>query len=109
MKAWRKNSEFSKRVHAYEGPDAQALKDYYRINRGPWDRLKDFEPFVDNIPHPEGAGFYPEDMTKEEFGSWIAAHPQDKESFQSLYTIIEREKDDLVAVPSNSCRLRQRN
>jgi len=99
LQAWRENPEFSKRVEAYEGPDAQAVKDYYRINRGPWDRLLDFEPFIDDIPHPDGAGFYPEDMTKEEFEGWVKAHPEDEKDFVSLYTIIERRKDALVAVP----------
>ncbi len=99
LQVWRKNPEFKKRVDAYEGPHAAEFKDYYRINRGPWDRLKDFEPFVDHIPHPEGAGFYPEDMTKEEFNSWVKAHPDDLSSFRSLTTIIERHDKDLVAIP----------
>ncbi len=99
LQVWRKNPEFKKQVDAYDGPHATEFKDYYRINRGPWDRLKDFEPFVNGIVHPEGAGFYPEDMSKEDFGAWLKAHPQDAKSFRSLTTLIERHDKDLVAVP----------
>ena len=38
-------------------------------------------------------------MTKEEFEKWIADHPQDKEAFQSLSTVIRRQGTALVAVP----------
>ncbi len=99
LQVWRKNPEFKKRVEAYDGPHAAEFKDYYRINRGPWDRLKDFEPFVNQIPHPDGAGFYPEDMTKDEFNAWLKAHPDEVDSFRSLTTLIERHDKKLVAVP----------
>ncbi|HVT44846.1 MAG TPA: peptidase [Thermoanaerobaculia bacterium] len=71
--------------------------------KGPWDRLKDDEPFVLSAgPKPEGAGFYPADMTKEELERWLEAHPEDKESFQSLFTVIRREGGRLVAIPYSS-------
>ncbi|HXV74072.1 MAG TPA: hypothetical protein VD713_05020, partial [Sphingomonadales bacterium] len=35
----------------------------------------------------------------EEFTAWIAAHPEDKEAFESSYTVIRREGDTLIAVP----------
>jgi hypothetical protein len=66
---------------------------------GPWDRLADFEPFIGNLSHPKGAGFYPEDMTKEEFESWLGAHPDDRATFTSTATVIRRKSDRLVAVP----------
>jgi hypothetical protein len=43
-------------------------REFARINYGPWDRLNGNASFVDGIPDkPAGAGFYPADMTKEEF------------------------------------------
>ena len=51
-----------------------ALRRYVEINYGPWDRLAGNEPFVDGVgPKPLGAGFYPADMTKEEFDAAVAA------------------------------------
>ena len=73
--------------------------EYFVINQGPWDRLKGDEPFIGHRPKPKGAGFYPVDMTKEEFDAWIAAHPADKEAFQGLFTVIHRDGNRLVAVP----------
>ncbi|MCK5376814.1 MAG: hypothetical protein KAJ97_07020, partial [Acidobacteria bacterium] len=75
--AWAGNSLFSRKVADLElslGEEAgQAAKDYYRIMYGPWDRLVHFEPYLGVAVHPDGAGFYPEDMTKEEFEAWLEA------------------------------------
>jgi hypothetical protein len=96
--AWAGHEDFEKRVATLKGPGAQAAKDYYRIMYGPWDRLLSHEPFLGDLEHPEGAGYYPEDMTKEEFDAWIAAHPEDEESFKGLFTMIVRSEGGLEAV-----------
>ena len=99
LQAWRGNPEFAERVEAYGGDDAQATRDYYRIMVGPWDRLADFEPFIGDAPHPSGAGYYPEDLTEEEFTAWLEVHPEDAEAFTSLHTMVRREGENLVAHP----------
>jgi hypothetical protein len=49
---------------------------------------------------PEGANFYPADMTKEEFEAACAESPGYAEDLRSLYTIVRRdEKGSLVAIP----------
>ncbi|MBQ2522034.1 MAG: Zn-dependent hydrolase [Bacteroidales bacterium] len=64
-----------------------AQKTYAEINYGPWDRL-DGRPFVDGyIQRFPGAGFYPVDMTKEEFDAW------DNPDKNSPYTMIRRAED----------------
>ncbi len=74
-----------------------ATKKYVYINYGPWDRLANNEPFIEGVgPKPDGANFYPTDMTKEEFE---AADLEDK---TSLYTFIRRDNDgNLKVVPYN--------
>jgi hypothetical protein len=76
---------------------------YFDLMKGRWDRLLDNEPFVSPMlpdgAKPPGAGFYPPDMTREEFETWIAEHPEDREKFQSLYTVIRRKEGKLAAVP----------
>jgi hypothetical protein len=99
LQAWAGNPELAPRVAALDGPDADAARDYYRIMVGPWDRLVDHEPFLGDRPRPAGAGFYPEDMEREELEAWLAAHPEDAESFRGLHTVIRRDGDRLVAVP----------
>jgi hypothetical protein len=96
---WTGNPVLRERVLAYDGPHAAAAREYYAINFGPWDRLQGFAPFLGTMAHPEGAGFYPEDLTKEGFEAWLAAHPGDAESFRSGFTVIRRRDSGLVAVP----------
>ena len=62
-------------------------KTFAKINYGPWDRStgKSFvEGYADALP---GAGFYPADMTVEEFNAW---NNPDK---NSPYTLIRRASD----------------
>lgn len=66
---------------------------------GKWNRLVENEPFLDHEEKPDGAGFYPKDMTKEEFESFVAAHPDQAKEFKSEFTVIKRDGDNLIAVP----------
>lgn len=70
-------------------------KRFAEINYGPWDRLNGNESFVEGIgPKPEGANFYPADMTKEEFENW------DSETKDDLYTLVRRDENgELMTVP----------
>ena len=64
-----------------------AEKQYAEINYGPWDRITG-KPFLPGYGlKPAGAGFYPADMTPEEYLSWNNA---DK---SSPYTLIRRSAD----------------
>ena len=66
---------------------------------GPWDPVEDGKPFFGDQPKPAGAGFYPADLTKEEFDRYLAAHPNEAEALTSPYTVVKRQGDRLVAVP----------
>ena len=66
---------------------------------GPWDPIEDGEPFFGGKPKPPGAGFYPADLTKEEFDRYLAEHPGEAEALTSPYTVVKRQGDRLVAVP----------
>jgi Peptidase family M49 len=77
--------------------------EYFLANKGRWDRLAEDEPFVEPFGpeghKPPGAAFYPEDMTKEEFERYVAAHPEQKDALQGLFTVIRRKGSDLEAIP----------
>ena len=75
------------------------LAHYLAINYGPYDRLDEMEPFVKVPARPLGATFYPEDMSKDEFTSFLEKHPDQKEAFQGWFTLIRRKGGDLIAVP----------
>ncbi len=70
-------------------------REYVLINYGPWDRLDGNKPFIEGIQaKPEGSGFYPKDMTKEEFES---ASLKDK---KGLYSMVRRDaKGKLITIP----------
>ena len=70
-------------------------KAFAGINYGPWDRLDNNSPFIAGVgAKPEGANFYPPDMTKEEFET---AEVKGK---KSLYTFLRRDdQGQLMAVP----------
>jgi hypothetical protein len=99
IQAWAGNPEFASKVGALTGPDAAPARDYYRIMYGPWDRLDHHTPFLGETPRPAGAGYYPDDLTEAEFTAWLEAHPEDREAFTSLHTLIRRDGERLVAVP----------
>jgi len=72
----------------------------FDLHFGPCDGLEDNALFYGDTPCPKGAGFYPADITKEEFEAHITANPADKEAFTSGYTVIRRADDGgLKAVP----------
>jgi len=93
---WGGNPAMSDRLASVEGSASQS---FFKIMYGPWNRLEENEPFLDVGAKPAGSGYYPDDLTKEEFEAWIEEHPEDAEAFKSGYTVIRREGDGLVAVP----------
>lgn len=78
--------------------DAETLAMFDR-NFGPWDEVSDKHPFYGDKAMPEGAGFYPEDLTREEFDAYLEANPEQAEALTSPYTVVKREGDGLIAVP----------
>lgn len=77
----------------------QKLGHYMAINYGPWDRFNNNEPFIGSYARPEGANFYPEDISKNQIEQWLNKHPDDKNSFFSPYTAIRRNIENLTAIP----------
>jgi hypothetical protein len=78
-----------------------AIQRYVDINYGPWDRLADNAPFVEGVgPKPKGAGFYPQDMTKEELEAAARKSAAVGRALRSQYTVIRRDSaGGLVAIP----------
>jgi hypothetical protein len=72
-----------------------ATRRFVEVNYGPWDRLAGNAPFVPGVgAKPPGAGFYPLDLTKEEF------ERANLPGSRSEYTVLRRgAKGDLEVVP----------
>ena len=89
---------------AYGDPDSlmssiddPATRQLVAINYGPWDRLRDNEPFLPGAgPKPLGANFYPSDMTNTEFEAALDAPAAASEQLRSLYALVRRGDDGLL-------------
>jgi hypothetical protein len=106
---WRQVSEdnpaIRERLAEQAGDTAlnRAGYEYFLVNKGRWDRVKEDEPFIEPFgpagAKPLGAAFYPADMTKEEFERYVTGHPDQKDALQGLFTVVRREGDRLIAIP----------
>ncbi len=78
-----------------------ATRQLIDINFGPWDRLDDNAPFVASVgPKPDGANYYPRDMTKAEFETAVAGGGARADSLKGLYTMVRRDASGkLYAIP----------
>lgn len=92
---WSGNHATYAKLKKDKTPLGQARLEYYWINKGPWSSLDGNEAFVPGVP-PEklpGANFYPVDMTKEEFESWVKTlSEKEQEQAKGFFTIVIREE-----------------
>ena len=73
------------------------VRQYIQLNYGPWDALRDDEPFIPGFgTKPPGANFYPPDMTTQEFEASSLLQPD----LANMYSMVCRDPSgSLVAVP----------
>lgn len=102
---WSGDLALYEKLKTAKTPLAQARLRYFWINKGPWDNLNANKAFMPDVPprKPEGANFYPENMTKAEFESWAKTLPKDQqEQAIGFFTVIRRDKQGkLTLVPYN--------
>lgn len=101
---WKQTSHQSLALRdKLEKADGTLDKLYYKflmLNYGPYDRLEGNKPFYIKDPKPQGAGFYPNDLTRGEFENYIKKHPEMKEQLTSSYTVVQWDNGDkLKAIP----------
>lgn len=75
---------------------------YFLLMKGPWSDLDGHAAFLPDVParKPLGANFYPADMTKAEFESWVKGLPPEKQKeAEGFFTVIRRERGKLAMVP----------
>lgn len=69
---------------------------YFTINFGPWDRRLHHEPFCGSWPHPEGANYYPLDLTDQD-QAFIA---DTANGLDGLFTMVRRDEHGVLqAIP----------
>src|SRR6185503_10811575 len=98
---WGGNEALEKKLKAESSATSQARLKYFYINDGPWSRLDSNEPFIENVPRekPTGANYYPEDMTKDEFNSWVQSLPEaEKQKATGFFHLIRRGADKKLTI-----------
>jgi hypothetical protein len=103
---WSGNTALYSRLQKDTTPLGKARLQYFWINKGPWSALDNFKAFLPAVPAEKlkGANFYPEDMTREEFETWVASLSKEEQAqAKGFFTVIHRKTDagakTLVAVP----------
>ena len=67
---------------------------YFWLNKGPWSDLDGHTAFIPGAPErkPLGANFYPDDMKREEFESWVKTlGAKEREQAEGFFTLIRRD------------------
>jgi hypothetical protein len=99
---WSGNQALHQKLAADKSVAGRQRLHYFMINKGPWSRIDSNEPFIDGVPaKPHHATFYPDDMTKDEFNSWVASlPPEEKQKATGFFYLIRRGDDGkLMTVP----------
>jgi len=90
------------RASLFAGLKDPAMRRFVEINYGPWDRLAGNAPFVPGVgAKPAGAGFYPLDMTREEF------ERANLPGSRSEYTLVRRGPEGRLEVVPYSVHWRE--
>ncbi|HDP66909.1 MAG TPA: peptidase [Candidatus Marinimicrobia bacterium] len=96
----RENPAIRSALQQSEDPQDSLYLKFFSIMFGPWNRLAEHHPFINEKKKPTGAGFYPEDMTKEEFLKAVKQDHTKKEALAGTYTVVRRnESGELTAIP----------
>jgi hypothetical protein len=100
---WSGNEALKQKLEADKSVVGRQRLHYFMINDGPWSRLDNNEPFIDGVPHekPPQANFYPDDITKDEFNSWLngLSDPEKEKATGYFYTIRRDAGGKLTTVP----------
>lgn len=99
---WAGNTSLLARLAADESEEGRKRLHYFLINKGPWSRLDENEPFIDGVgPKPPQANYYPTDATKEEVEAWMnTLKGADRALAVGFFSVIRRNSaGSLMAVP----------
>jgi Peptidase family M49 len=100
---WSGNPALYAKLQQGMTPLGKARQHAFWINKAPWSELDGHTAFLTGVPpkKPAGANFYPEDMTREQFESWVKTlSKSERERAEGFFTVIRRDQaGKLRAVP----------
>ena len=98
---WSGDHALWKKLQADHSELGRERASYFWLNKGPWSALDGLTAFLPGVPAQKlpGANFYPEDMTREEFESWVKTLPEkDQDAAKGFFTVIQRGVDKKLKV-----------
>lgn len=100
---WSGNRALFAKLRQDTTPLGKARLHYFWLNKGPWSDIDEHTAFLPGVPPKKlpGANFYPEDMTRGEFESWVKTLSKpEREQAEGFFTVIRRDANrHLRAVP----------
>ena len=102
---WSGNAALYAALQKDTTPLGKARLHYFWMNKGPWSDIDEFRAFIPGVPprKPEGANFYPEDMTKADFEKWVATLPAaEQEQAKGFFSVLrwqDAKAKTLKAIP----------
>src|SRR6185369_8067428 len=97
---WSGNRALYEQLQKDTTPLGKERLHYFWLNKGPWSDLDAHAAFLSGVPErkPDGANFYPPDMTKPEFEAWVKTLSKDqREQAEGFFTVIRRNGKQLTA------------
>ena len=91
---WSGNQALYAKLRRDTTPLGKARLDYFWLNKSPWSEIDDHEAFLPDVPPKKlpGANFYPEDMTRDEFETWVKTLSKpEREQAENFFTVIRRD------------------
>jgi len=92
------NPKLRNEILAMKDSNRDVYLEMFDIMFGSWNRLEHDTPFLNSSKKPSSAGFYPKDMTKDEFETHLKNNPNDRKMFEDTFTIIKRNGEKLEAI-----------
>ncbi|MFL6256001.1 MAG: dipeptidyl-peptidase 3 family protein [Pyrinomonadaceae bacterium] len=100
---WSGNVALQRKLQADTTPLGRARLHYFMLNDGPWSQLDENIAFMPGVPQekPATAAHYPDDMTKQEFESWVAtlSEPEKQKATGFFYAVRRDAAGKLKLVP----------
>ena len=98
---WAGNAAMLLDLARDNSPEGKARLHYFLINKGPWSRLDENQPFVPGAPtKPAGANFYPPDASKDDVDRWMRSlSDTDRAAASGFFTVIRRSGRGFSAIP----------
>jgi hypothetical protein len=100
---WSGNLALNEKLRQDQSVAGKARFEYFWLNKGPWSDLDEHKAFLAGVPErkPPGAGFYPANMTREQFEAWAKTlAPAERTRAEGFFTVIRLGPDGkLRALP----------